>query len=546
MNNGENMNFDQQNTENITNTAANTSTGDCLLIDQHEQMNGAVGNPSTVNNIGESETNAVSCPVSSKRKKGLGKIRHTNQKNRLLGKMYDSLRKSPNSKILKCAVVTEKKLKQSCKHCKTDTPSYGYKCKLVSDEMRSKHMLQFWALPSWLTKKIYIRGLVTAKKPTKKITGCKTKKRELTRDCYMSIESGQRVRVCRSLFLATFDIGRDQFGRWTSEQQTNNRKRKVGQPSKEGADMNEQRRHFAETWIDSIPKVPSHYCRASTSKLYVESNFESQSGMHRVYTNYCNEHHQIPLSRPIFLQILESKNVAIHHPRKDQCDVCTGYQNGSVEQDAYECHLLMKDEARLAKNEAKESANDTKIVVTMDLQSILLCPKLQVSMAYYKRKLQVHNFTIYRLNDNHVQLYVWNETDGGVGANEFSSCVANYICKLSDTVKHIVLISDGCCGQNRNATLSSCLRDLSISRNIVIEQLYLEKGHTMMEADAVHSVLERKFRSHAIYAPSNYIYLMRQARLNQPYEVQQLNYSFFKNYEIISKILSIRPGKCYI
>jgi hypothetical protein len=164
-------------------------------------------------------------------------------------------------------------------------------------------------------------------------------------------------------------------------------------------------------------------------------------------------------------------------------------------------------------------------------------------MAYYKRKLQIHNFTIYRLNDSHVQLYVWGETNGGVGANEFSSCIAKYINKLPDKVKHVVLISDGCCAQNRNGTLSTCLRDLSVSRNIVIEQLYLEKGHTMMEADAVHSVLERKFKSHAIYAPSDYIYLMRQARLSQPYEVEQLNYSFFMNYEDVpSKISSIRPG----
>ena len=75
----------------------------------------------------------------------------------------------------------------------------------------------------------------------------------------------------------------------------------------------------------------------------------------------------------------------------------------------------MKDEARIAKNKAKESASDSKMVISMDLQSVLVCPKIQASIAYYKCKLQLHNFTIWCLNDNHGN-YVWDETSGGVNA----------------------------------------------------------------------------------------------------------------------------------
>ena len=113
----------------------------------------------------------------------------------------------------------------------------------------------------------------------------------------------------------------------------------------------------------------------------------------------------------------------------------------------------------------------------MDVQSVLAGPKLQASLAHYKRKLQVHNFTIFHLNDNDIQLYVWDEYSGGVGANEFSSCIVNYINKLPSSVTHIVLISDGSCGQYWNATFVSCLRDILAPKNITIEQLYLEKGH---------------------------------------------------------------------
>lgn len=55
----------------------------------------------------------------------------------------------------------------------------------------------------------------------------------------------------------------------------------------------------------------------------------------------------------------------------------------------------------------------------MDLQSVLLAPKLEASAIYYKQKLQIHNFTVFELNSKTVDLYVWHECNGGVTANEF-------------------------------------------------------------------------------------------------------------------------------
>ena len=58
-----------------------------------------------------------------------------------------------------------------------------------------------------------------------------------------------------------------------------------------------------------------------------------------------------------------------------------------------------------------------------------------------------------------------------------------------DRYKHFILISDGCNLQNRNKILASALSDLAKQADLTIEQLYPEKGHTMMEADSVHSTL---------------------------------------------------------
>ena len=76
-------------------------------------------------------------------------------------------------------------------------------------------------------------------------------------------------------------------------------------------------------------------------------------------------------------------------------------------------------------------------------------------------------------------------------SNEFATCISEYIFDQSENIREFVLVSDGCTYQNRNRVLATSLSKLARKRNVTIEQLYLEKGHTMMEADSVHATLEK-------------------------------------------------------
>lgn len=71
--------------------------------------------------------------------------------------------------------------------------------------------------------------------------------------------------------------------------------------------------------------------------------------------------------------------------------------------------------------------------------------------------------------------------------------------------------------------------------------MILEKGHTMMEVDTVHSILEHVFKP-PIYMPSNYYSRMQMARPDKPFNVNIINHKFFKDYDKICTISSIRPG----
>lgn len=117
--------------------------------------------------------------------------------------------------------------------------------------------------------------------------------------------------------------------------------------------------------------------------------------MHEVFVEWCREHNNKAVSRPTFLRILNQENIAIHNPRKDQCDTCCSFKTGNISQKEYDDHIVKKNEARDAKKNAIESANNKVVIITVDVQSVLLAPKLLASAVYYKLKLQCHNFTMY-------------------------------------------------------------------------------------------------------------------------------------------------------
>ncbi|KAK0059173.1 hypothetical protein Bpfe_011249 [Biomphalaria pfeifferi] len=119
------------------------------------------------------------------------------------------------------------------------------------------------------------------------------------------------------------------------------------------------------------------------------------------------------VSKKIFDKIFHSLDLSFNNPRKDQCDTCVAYKQGSVDSVSFQEHIEMKDRARHFKALDKELAaeNDTLKVVTMDMQQLLLCPKSNASAVHYKRKLSVHNFTLYDLKSKDVFCYLWHEAN---------------------------------------------------------------------------------------------------------------------------------------
>jgi hypothetical protein len=141
-----------------------------------------------------------------------------------------------------------------------------------------------------------------------------------------------------------------------------------------------------------------------------------------------------------------------------------------------------------------------------------------------------------------VTCYFWHEAEGDLTANTFASCITDYVENLDERIEEVIMYSDGCTYQNRNAVLANALLNVSHEKNIRIVQKILEKGHTQMEVDNVHSVIEKKLRNKPIYSPQNYVDIMKACRPSQPYAVKYLTHDFFKDFTVLNYYQSIRPG----
>lgn len=391
----------------------------------------------------------------------------------------------------------------------------------------------------WDEKKMYVCEHTDKQECPKKSD---TSKRNLTFR-YSLMHNGVSMRVCKNMFLSTLGIGEKSVYQWVKkvDGRTGIPIRGENEKKKKHPSANEL---TAREYLESLPKVPSHYCRSESKKEYIEPVFGSMVELHSVYKEYCAEHDKRSVSKTKFYEVFNDMNLSLFKTRKDQCDTCVSFEAGNITEDIYSAHIKRKDKARESKAKDKLHAEDnpTVKVITVDMQAVLLAPMLKANALYYKTKLACHNYTVYDVVTKDVSCYFWTESDGDLSANSFASCVTDYINNLPTSVEKVIVYSDGCNYQYRNVVLANALLKLSKDRNILIVQKLLEKGHTQMEVDSVHATIEHTIKDQPMYSPACYVSKIIAARLTKSYEVKYLSYDFFKDFSKLNYYTGIRPG----
>ena len=428
---------------------------------------------------------------------------------------------------------TKRSMKSPCvsKLCSESTERM---CNQISLEERKKVFDYFWTELDWKAKQVYIANLIDIK------VHDSDSRKKCSFIYHFEIE-GKRLRVCKTMFLHTFDLTDTRVYGWKLKIA-----KKVSKTQQKQEQKVTRKCQIVRQFLEKLPKMPSHYCRRSTNKMYLQPDIGSISVLYKLFQDYLKENNCETIGKSILSREFRRQNIAFFQPKKDQCDRCISYESGHVTEDDHYYHIQRKECARQEKQRDKDDPDATHVVLTMDVQAVLTVPRLNASALYYKTKLACHNFTFYDVKSKDVTCYFWHEGEGDLSSNSFVSCVRDYICDIEaqiPTLTKITIYSDGCGYQNRNVTLANVLLDLAFNLDIIIEQKYLERGHTQMEVDSIHSVIERKLKHRSIYHPQQYVDIFKECRPEAPFKVKEVNHEFFKNCSGVKYIDSVRPGR---
>ena len=105
------------------------------------------------------------------------------------------------------------------------------------------------------------------------------------------------MQVCKDFYLSVLQVSDkrirnfyDKLEKGDGNQYSDMRGKNTKRRTKE-EDLNFIRGH-----IDSFPRIPSHYCRSSTRKEYLEPGL-SITGMYDMYVTKCHESHVTPVEK---------------------------------------------------------------------------------------------------------------------------------------------------------------------------------------------------------------------------------------------------------
>lgn len=465
------------------------------------------------------------------------------------GKDYMGLKKNKDNKLLLSEKKPARKMGPRCDSTFCKKNVVKRKCFTIKDDDRKELFKSFWDNMTWCERKTYVAALCQTH-PTKVNTaGNNISRRADTISYFLNIKN-EKLQVCKKMFLQTLCLNEWSVRNWITKSsagtgihispEIKRKKNEVGRLSGGKEEM--------MNFFNKLPTLPSHYCRSSSNKVYLESLFESKTALYNAYESELAQTKKKVICKTDFFQEFDRRNLALYSPKKDCCDLCEGFKYGHISQADYDTHQNRKTQARDAKNVSKEFAinnSDKYASLTMDVQAVKLAPYIRASSMYYKTKLCVHNFTVFNQATADVCCYLWDETNGGLEASVFATMVLDYLSNMIEntpTLCNISLFSDGCGYQNRNTILSNALLKFAIEQNVTITQNFLEKGHTQMEVDSVHHTIEMKLKKREIHLPTDYINACRDARIKIPYRVKYLEFSCFNDYSQVKYYTSIRPG----
>lgn len=450
------------------------------------------------------------------------------------GKAYQSMSKTKNQ-------IPERKLRPPC----------GAKCRInctskIDEPSRQQLFDSYWKLADLQRQREFIVRHSQEIKPKYRYSSTQNL-RALNTAFYFEVNAS-RTKVCKTFFKSTLDLN-DRVITTALSKKTESGMIEGEMRGKHGKQptIDPQVKDSVKDFINSIPRIESHYLRAQTTREFICSD-KSLADIYRDYKALREENNLPVATSSTFNRIFNTDfNISFFVPKKDLCDLCESYKNSNEEGKQklfqnYEDHLKEKTLSRAEKDKDKNRTDGT-IVAVYDLQAVMQVPKGQVSLFFYKSRINCLNFTVSDLEAKDVVCYFWDETEGGRGSVEIGSCILQYIKDLLDHNPEkeldIIFYSDNCGGQQKNKYLLSTYAYAIANMKVrSITHKFLIRGHSQNEGDNVHSVIEKQIKRHLksgpIYSPQTYSTLIRTAKkTGRPYKVVEMSHDKFYDVKIL-------------
>jgi hypothetical protein len=266
------------------------------------------------------------------------------------------------------------------------------------------------------------------------------------------------------------------------------------------------------------------------------------AGLYRLFVQqYCQAHPEegakTPISFASFRRLFLSapcQHIRIRCPRSNVCDDCAMfrafYRHHAAETSEtmspreeehlsqWQGHVQRAREAREAYNTDLRQARETLDLLhqgklplagyvahyTFDFMQSLAIPQFadQTKEMYYFSLRNLHLFSIHDDGTGTQVNYVYDEGEGGKGANYVISLLFHFLRHRTHETAAIVmhLHADNCCGQNKNNLVMQffvLLVGLGLLRHV--EMKFLIKGHTHCSVDGGHGMIKKVWRKHDVF-----------------------------------------------
>ena len=422
---------------------------------------------------------------------------------------------------------------------------------------------EFWASGCWDAQTAYLQKQTTVQTVKRRRTENLETQKSCTRSYHVTVNDIP-VAVCKSAFANIHGISKARVDRAQNNMTASSVPiaDRRGRNGSHGQVSNDKLMKVMKH-IESFPTITNHYSRKTSPNVcYLDTDLLSKKQMYELYKLWLeeNEPGEVPCSWHYYDDTLKAKypNLKLYKPRQDTCKTCDTYavkckdplltaDDKKTLEVQHAFHLCRAEQGYKLPKIMVQNADNTSMVVCMDLQQALPTPKVSTGIAFYKRKMWTYNFNIHDYKTGRAYMFVWDEVTAKRGAIEICSCINKFINTFVPLqVKKLHIFSDNCSGQNKNFTL--LMFYLSLIHSVRFEEIthtYFRPGHTYMAADRDFALIEKNLRRvNYVFTPDEHIDIIKKTRRvgerSFPFEVVKMEQWDFKDYECMRRLVTQR------